>query len=299
MTVLASISRIEPPRPHPEPAGPDPADWINVLGVRISAVDLPGAVARIERAIAEGRRDYVCIRDVHGVVRCRQDAALKAIHNRAFLVTPDGMPLVWALKWSGRRACGRVYGPDLMLALFDSGRRTGLRHFLYGATPDTLERLRAGLLHRFPDARIVGTHAPPFRALTASEEASVAEGINASGADVVWVGLSSPKQEYWMAQMRDRLAAGMLIGVGAAFDFHAGIKRQAPRFIQRSGFEWVFRLACEPRRLWRRYAVAVPSFIGLATAQLLGLMDFPIADGTAQAAPGTGSDADMPAKTTR
>jgi N-acetylglucosaminyldiphosphoundecaprenol N-acetyl-beta-D-mannosaminyltransferase len=254
-----------------------PADWLNLLGVRISAVDIPAAVALIEAAIARGLRGYVCIRDVHGIVKCQSDAELKQVHNQAYLVTPDGMPVVWALKLAGKRA-HRVYGPDLMLALLDNGRRTGMRHFFYGTTPEVLERLVARLEERYPGVEIVGTLAPPFRELTPAEEDGVAAQINATLADVVWVGLGTPKQELWMSRVRDRLTAPILVGVGAAFDFHAGVKRQAPRLVQRSGFEWLFRLACEPRRLARRYAVAVPSFLGLSAAQMLGLRDFPMND---------------------
>src|SRR3954453_12916534 len=219
-----------------------PTDWINLLGVRVSAVNIPTAVTRIESAIATGQKGYICIRDVHGVVKCQKDPALKEIHSRAFLVTPDGMPLVWALKLSGHQEADRVYGPDLMLALFDQGQRHNVRHFLYGTTPKILERLKSGLIAKFPDANVVGVYSPPFRDLTQEEEDNVESLINASTAAIVWVGLSTPKQEFWMARMRHRLTPSMLIGVGAAFDFHAGIKRQAPKFIQRSGFEWAFRL---------------------------------------------------------
>jgi N-acetylglucosaminyldiphosphoundecaprenol N-acetyl-beta-D-mannosaminyltransferase len=252
--------------------------WTNVLGVRISAVNLESATGLIQQAIEDGRRGYVCVRDAHGVVRCQSDPKLRSIHNRAFLVTPDGMPLVWALKHAGHVQSDRVYGPDLMLAVFDAGSRKGVRHFFYGATASTLELLRKRLLERFPEAQIAGSYAPPFRDLSPQEEADVADLINRSGADIVWVGLSSPKQELWMARMRDRLEPSMLIGVGAAVDFHAGLKRQAPRFIQRSGFEWAFRLLCEPRRLWRRYALVVPTFISLSALQKLGLRKFPIED---------------------
>ena len=266
------------------------APWINLLGMRLSALDLEDAAARIERAIGEGRRGYVCIRDAHGVVRCQRDAALRAAHNGAFLVTPDGMPLVWALRLGGHRRADRVYGPDLMLALLDRGRARGTRHFLYGATPETLERLSERLLARFPGARIVGSHAPPFRALTAPETDEIVRRIDGSGAEIVWVGLGTPKQELWMAEMRPRLAAPMLIGVGAAFDFHAGAKRQAPRWVQRSGLEWAFRAIAEPRRLGRRYAVTVPSFLALAAAQALGLRAFPMAP-----EPGSADGTDGPA----
>ncbi|UWM85189.1 WecB/TagA/CpsF family glycosyltransferase [Rhizobium sp. SRDI969] len=253
-----------------------PLEWTNVLGVRISAVNLKSATGFIQKAIEDGRKEYVCVRDAHGIVRCQDDPELRSIHNRAFLVTPDGMPLVWALKRAGYAESDRVYGPDLMLSVFDSGSSRGLRHFLYGATAETLEQLQARLLAKFPQARIVGSYAPPFRKLSTQEETDIADRLNRSGADIIWVGLSSPKQELWMARMRDSLEASMLIGVGAAFDFHAGLKRQAPRFIQRSGFEWVFRLLCEPRRLWRRYALVVPTFISLTAFQRLGLRKFPI-----------------------
>jgi len=220
----------------------------------------------------------------HEHLRRRTIAAVKVAVLTAFgaivlfLVTPDGMPLVWALRHAGHVESDRVYGPDLMLSVFDAGSSKGLRHFLYGATAETLEQLQARLLAKFPQARIVGSYAPPFRNLSTREETDIADRLNRSGADIIWVGLSSPKQELWMARMRDRLEASMLIGVGAAFDFHAGLKRQAPRFIQRSGFEWAFRLLCEPRRLWRRYALVVPTFISLTAFQRLGLRKFPIED---------------------
>ena len=253
-------------------------EWTNVLGVRVSAVNLESATGLIQNAIEDGRKGYVCVRDAHGIVRCQDDAELRSIHNRAFLVTPDGMPLVWALKRAGHLESDRVYGPDLMLSVFDAGRSKGVRHFLYGATTGTLEQLQARLLARFPEAQIVGSYAPPFHQLSQQEETDVADRINRSGADIIWVGLSSPKQELWRARMRYRLDASRLIGVGAAFDFHAGLKRQAPRIIQRSGFEWMFRLLCEPRRLWRRYALVVPTFISLTAFQRLGLRKFPIED---------------------
>ena len=259
--------------------------WTNVLGVRISAVNLESATTRIEAAIAEGRREYICVRDAHGVIRCQGDAELRSAHNRAFMVTPDGMPLLWALKHAGYAGSSRVYGPDLMLSVLQAGRSKGHRHFLYGATAETLERLQARLVEKFPDLCIAGSWAPPFRELSAREEEEVCDRINRSRADVVWVGLGSPKQELWMARMRGRLDAPVLVGVGAAFDFHAGLKPQAPLFIQRSGFEWAFRLCCEPRRLWRRYAVVVPSFLVLRLLQRLGLRQFPIEQDTPDAWP--------------
>ena len=266
-----ALTRSEATMPDVGPRG-----WINLLGVRISAVDLPSAVQRIVAAIAGGQKGYICIRDVHGVVKCQADEELRCVHNRAFMVTPDGMPLVWALRLAGHRAARRVYGPDLMLALFAAGEGFGVRHFLFGSTAATLARLEAELRARFPAARIAGAYSPPFGDWSPAQEAETVRIINAAAADIVWVGLGTPTQELWMGRARASLDAAMLIGVGAAFDFHSGGKRQAPRFIQRSGFEWLFRLASEPRRLGRRYAVAVPAFLGLALAQATGLRRFPI-----------------------
>ncbi len=256
--------------------GPAPIDSINLAGMRISVVNLATATRQVLDLIKSGRKGYVCVRDAHGVVRARKDTELRMIHNRAFMVTPDGMPLVWALRMAGHRQSGRVYGPDLMHELVDRGRDQGVRHFLYGTTTDVLARLEYRLLRRFPGARIVGTYAPPFRELTEEEADDIADRINALGCDIVWVGLSTPKQERWMARMRDRLDAPALVGVGAAFDFHAGMKPQAPAFLQRIGMEWAFRLASEPRRLWRRYAITVPGFIALMVAQKSGIWRFPL-----------------------
>jgi N-acetylglucosaminyldiphosphoundecaprenol N-acetyl-beta-D-mannosaminyltransferase len=255
-------------------------DSVNLLGVRVSAINIPTALARIHEATREGRKGYICIRDAHGLVKFQNDRDLCAVHNHTFLVTPDGMPLVWSLRHLGKRQANRVYGPDLMLALFDHGRNLGLRHFLYGATAECVQKLKQRLSEMAPGAIVTGCYSPPFRALSSNEEANVAEMINATEADVVWVGLSTPKQEFWMARMRERLSAPMLIRVGAAFDFHAGLKRQAPRFVERSGFEWLFRMITEPRRLAKRYAITVPSFIVLIYSQFCRLRAFPLHEPT-------------------
>lgn len=244
---------------------------VNILGVGISAINMGLALGEIERWVRTRTPAYVCLRDVHGVMRCQHDQALRAIHNRAGLVTPDGMPLVWLLRAAGQGHADRVYGPDLMLAVFEAGLSRGYKHFLYGTTEETLARLAANLTRRYPGAAIVGCHAPPFRPLSAAEEREVAQAIETSGADIVWVGLSTPKQESWMAAHSGDLAAPVLIGVGAAFDFHAGKIRQAPRLIQRSGLEWLFRLVIEPRRLWKRYLTSIPGFIFLSFCQATGL----------------------------
>ena len=249
---------------------------VNVLGVGVSVLDLPLAVRLIVTAAQAGQRGYVCVCGAHGIVECQDDPALGRIYSEAFLVTPDGMPLVWALKRAGHVMAGRVYGPDLMHEVVDAGRSTGLRHFLYGATDETLARLRHHLTERSPGAVIAGTFSPPFRPLTEAEEAEIAARIDATEADIVWVGLSAPKQERWMARMRPKLSAPILIGVGAAFDFHAGNTPQAPRWMQERGLEWAFRFAAEPRRLARRYIRVVPRYLVLSWLQTHGVRAFPL-----------------------
>ncbi len=246
----------------------------DILGVQVSAIDMAMATATISSWIAQAKRKYVCVTGVHGIMESARCEELRSIHNAAGMVTPDGMPLVWLLRWAGLRHVDRVYGPDLMLAAFGAEELRKARHFFYGTTEETLAALCARLRQRFPTVRIVGGIAPPFRPLSTAEDSAHVAEINAAGADIVWVGLSTPKQERWMAAHRDRLSAAVLIGVGAAFDMHAGIVPQAPRVLQRSGLEWAFRLCTDPRRLWRRYAVNVPSFIIHILAQKLGLMRF-------------------------
>jgi N-acetylglucosaminyldiphosphoundecaprenol N-acetyl-beta-D-mannosaminyltransferase len=172
---------------------------------------------------------------------------------------------------AGHRHADRVYGPDLMLAMFAAGTGQGVRHFLYGSTSATTARLKSKLLSLYPAARVVGVYNPPIRPVGAPEDDAVCQMINDSGADIVWVGLSTPKQEVWMARHRDRVHCPVFIGVGAAFDIHAGVVRQAPRFIQRSGFEWLFRLALEPRRLVGRYLRNNPAFVALILKQKMDL----------------------------
>jgi N-acetylglucosaminyldiphosphoundecaprenol N-acetyl-beta-D-mannosaminyltransferase len=243
---------------------------LDVLGVQVSAVDIPIAIDEIDRWVRQGYRSYVTLTGVHGIMESVRNEEIRRVHNAAGLVLPDGMPLVWMLWHGGFKFADRVCGPDLMPALFNHSEETGYRHFLYGATLRTLELLKDNLKQKFPAAEIVGAHAPPFRPAGADEDEAVIEAINASAADIVWVGLSTPKQELWMARHRHRLSAPVLIGVGAAFDFHAGLVRQAPRRLQRLGLEWIFRTAMEPRRLAKRYLRNNPSFLALLAAKRLG-----------------------------
>jgi N-acetylglucosaminyldiphosphoundecaprenol N-acetyl-beta-D-mannosaminyltransferase len=244
-------------------------DRVDILGVAVSAINLDDAVAAIERWIDEDCRKYVCITGAHGVMESRRDKRLRRIFANAGLVTPDGMPLVWVARLLGRKRTRRVYGPDLMRTLTALSPLRGYRQFYYGGDEGVAEKLRRVLTSQHPELECVGAICPPFRALSKEEDDAIVNAINASRPDILWVGLSTPKQELWMAAHVGRIQAPVMIGVGAAFDFLAGVKRQAPRWMQRSGLEWLFRLCSEPQRLWRRYAFIVPGFAILATGRLL------------------------------
>jgi N-acetylglucosaminyldiphosphoundecaprenol N-acetyl-beta-D-mannosaminyltransferase len=248
------------------------ATRVDVLGVTVDAQTLDDAVDRIAGWVERGHADYVCVTGVHGVMESQDDPDLRQIHNDAGMVTTDGMPLVWL---SRRRAPAgvdveRVYGPDLMDAAFARSETAGWRHFLFGASVETLERLRARLAERYPRARIVGALSPPFGSVDAAEDETITSEISAAHPDIVWVGLSTPKQERWMAAHVGRVQAPVLVGVGAAFDYHAGVKRQAPRWIRQAGLEWAFRMATEPRRLAGRYLANNPRFLWMLARQALG-----------------------------
>jgi N-acetylglucosaminyldiphosphoundecaprenol N-acetyl-beta-D-mannosaminyltransferase len=216
----------------------------------------------MQAVIAAGGRGYVTAAAVNLVMSAREDPQTRAAVLGATLAVPDGQPLVWALRALGHARATRVYGPDLMARFCARAALSGTPMYLYGGrTPEALALLEQRLRERFPGLRIAGGYSPPFRALSAEEERDVIAAIDASGAEVVWVGTGQPKQEKWMLAMRPRLSAPLLVGVGAAFDFHAGLVSQAPRWMQRSGLEWAYRLSREPRRLWRRYARYNPLFV--------------------------------------
>lgn len=244
----------------------------NVLGVGVSALTLPQTRDLIVGVRGQLRRGYICVSGVHGVMEAQDDPALKAIHNAAWLVTPDGMPLVWL----GPPGVERVYGPDLLLAVCDAGRAAGLTHYFYGGAPGVAEQLGARLAARFPGLRVAGSFTPPFRALTPEELSALRADVARTRPDVIWVGLSTPKQERFMAAHAPLLDAGVLIGVGAAFDFHTQRVRQAPRWMQRSGLEWFFRACSEPRRLGPRYLRNNPRFLLHLALQRLGLRKYPL-----------------------
>jgi N-acetylglucosaminyldiphosphoundecaprenol N-acetyl-beta-D-mannosaminyltransferase len=244
----------------------------NVQGVGISELTLAKATDLVIGAKGSNKLGYVCVCTVHSIGEARADPSFRKILNDSWLSTPDGMPLVWM----GPLGVSRVYGPDLLLDVCDKGRATGLRHYFYGGNTGVAQELAEKLAVRFPGLAISGTHTPPFRDLSAEELSLLSQEIAQAGTDVVWVGLGMPKQERFMAGPGRSIAAPLLIGVGAAFDFHSGRVRQAPSWIQRSGLEWLFRLCMEPRRLFWRYATTNTGFIARFAAQKLGLRNYPL-----------------------
>lgn len=244
------------------PAFVPATDTLSILGVDVAAVAYEPTIARLLDAITRRQKLRVHFCTVHTVIEATRDERLRTRLNAAEVVAPDGMPLVWVARLRGRMS-ERVCGPDVMPALLDRGRAIGARHFFYGGAPGIADRLAARMRARYPGVEIVGTYSPPFRPLTDEEDDDVVRMLEASGADCIWVGLGSPRQEHWLAEHRDRLSAPLLLAVGAAFDFHAGSKRRAPRLMQRTGTEWLFRLASEPRRLIGRYVRTNTLFVWL------------------------------------
>ena len=246
----------------------------DILGVGISAVNLELARDTVMDWVHNDRRDYVTVTGVHGVIEAQDDEAFKTILNDAGLTVPDGMPMVWLSWLNGFKQVDRVFGPDLMLALTEALAGEKRSAFYYGGQPGIAEELSQVLGARFPGLRCAGAWTPPFRALTAQEESEITQMINNSGADIVWVGLSTPKQERWMARFRSRLTAPALIAVGAAFDYHTDRISRAPRWMQRSGLEWFYRLCQDPKRLWQRYLRNNPLFAWYLLCQKLRLRSF-------------------------
>ena len=226
---------------------------LSVFGVPISALTMGELLSMIDGWIVRRERHYLCTLDVHALMESQSAPDVRHIYQSASIVTPDGVPLVWLLRRAGYRQADRICGPDLMPALFERSQHASYRHFLYGASESTLVLLKRNLLARFPAATIVGCYSPPYRALTAQEERDTVSRLNEAAPDIVWVGLGAPKQDRWMGAYRAKLNAPVLIGVGAAFDMMAGTVKRAPRFMQRTGCEWAFRVMQEPGRLWRRY----------------------------------------------
>ena len=245
-----------------------PLERTDVLGVAITVVDMQSALDAVDVACGGGKGGYVCFTNVHAVVTAHDDAVFREVTNGSLMSVADGKPVHWFARWIRGAAVGHVPGPDFMLEAL--ARFPGSRHFLYGSTPATLERLVARLETRIPGLKFCGAFSPPFGAVSDAQKRADYVKINEARPDFVWVGLGAPKQEKWMAEARSAVAPAVLFGVGAAFDFHAGTAPRAPRWMGRAGLEWLFRLASEPRRLWRRYLVTNSRFLWYVLGSLLG-----------------------------
>ena len=235
--------------------------WANLLGTPVSSVDMNTAITLIDEWIDADQRVYVCICTVHTLMEARRSREMRDAVAGASMNTPDGMPLVWLLRRRGHRRTAQVCGPELLPTYVSTSRARSRRHFFYGGGEGVAEELASQLRARFPGAEVVGAVAPPFGSVEELCTQAAADEINATDPDVIWIGLSTPKQDLWMARMRPRLTAPVLIGVGAAFDFNAGTLKRSPRWMSNLGFEWLYRLYREPRRLWRRYLVNNSAFL--------------------------------------
>jgi N-acetylglucosaminyldiphosphoundecaprenol N-acetyl-beta-D-mannosaminyltransferase len=248
----------------------------NVLGVGIHATTMEEAVY-LSRCLLQSRAQaYVCLTGVHGVMEAQRNAQMRCILNQAALCLPDGMPTVWLGRAQGHQQMARVYGPDYMAELCQLGLRLGYRHFLYGGKPGVAALLRQRLQLRFPGIQIVGTFTPPFGELSAAQQLDLRHQLAASQPDILWIGLSTPKQERFMAGHLGKLDVTLMVGVGAAFDIHAGLATDSPHWVKQCGLQWLDRLRKEPRRLWRRYLANNPAFLWNTVLQMTQARHFPI-----------------------
>lgn len=248
----------------------------NVLGIGVHALSLEDAVDAIASAVLSRQRGYICVASVHGIMEARRDSYLERTFREAFLVVPDGVPTVWVGRAQGL-SITRVFGPDLMLAVLQEKRLSHAKHYLYGGAPDVAKQLEQALLEKCAGLQIVGAYCPPFRSLSSAEEKEVVDEIHRVQPDIMWVGLSTPKQERFMAEYLPKLSTTLMVGVGAAFDFHTGRINDSPVWVKRMGLQWLHRLAQDPKRLWRRYLFNNPPFAWNAILQVLGLKHFSLA----------------------
>lgn len=246
----------------------------NVLGVGVNAINLDQALTLFESWLGNGDRGYVCVTGVHGVMEAQRDPSLRKILNGSLLTTPDGVPTVWVGRLQGFSRMGHVCGPDLMAQVCRLSCTKGYTHYFYGGGPGTSEQLKQALTARFPGLKVVGTYTPPFRPLNMEEEQELLRRVASVKPDIFWVGLSTPKQERFMAEYLHKLEAKIMVGVGAAFDFHSGKMKDSPKWIQAVGLAWVYRLSKEPFRLARRYARNNPAFLWKIGLQLAGFSKY-------------------------
>ena len=251
-----------------------PAGRVNVLGVGVHAVNMQNTALLLEALIKKGGKGYVCLTGVHGIMEAQRDPGLKSIFTEALLVAPDGMPTVWMGRLQGFSRIQRVFGPDLMVDVIGREEFRNCTHFLCGGEPGVAERLGDEILRRFPWIRIAGTYSPPFRPLTAIEEGELKAKVRSSRPDIIWVGLSTPKQERFMARYLPVLDTKLMIGVGAAFLFHTGALQDSPKWVKNAGLQWLHRLLQEPSRLWKRYLLNNSGFIFCVLLQLIGLKQY-------------------------
>lgn len=248
----------------------------NVLGVGVSAINMEHALSLLESAITSGKKGYICVTGVHGIMEAQRDTAFRKILNDSLLTTPDGMPTVWVGKVQGFRCMERVYGPDFMLKVCELSRQRGYTQFFYGGMPGVAEQLKSVLTSGFPGLRVVGTYCPPFRTLNGKEETELRELVSSTRPDIFWVGLSTPKQERFMAEYIHKLDTTVMVGVGAAFNVHVGLMRDSPDWLKKAGLQWFHRLLQEPSRLWKRYLINNPLFLWKIALQLSSLKKYPI-----------------------
>jgi len=243
----------------------------NVLGVGISAISMADAVHYTDKFLESGARGYICVTGVHGIMEAQDDERFRQILNSSFLTTPDGKPTVWVGHWQGLKKMARVYGPDFMLELCRLSVARGYRHFFYGGRPGIAAELQEKLTLRFPGLQVVGTYTPPFRSLTPQEEDELEDQLRETKPDILWCGLSTPKQERFMALYIDRMPVKLMVGVGAAFDINSENLKDAPKWMKEAGLQWLYRVIQEPRRLAGRYFKNNPRFIWLTFLQLVGM----------------------------
>jgi len=246
-------------------------DYVSILGVKVHATSMDRAVSRIQSALANGERGYICVTGVQGVMEAQSDSNLKRIINGALLNIPDGRPTVWVGWLRGFFKMRQVTGPCMMLEISKLSRQKGYTHFFYGGNDGVADQLKNSLTQRFPGMNVVGTYTPPFRPLNADEEAALIRMVGELKPDFFWVGLSTPKQERFMDQYISKLDAKLMVGVGAAFDIHTGRIKDAPYWMKVTGLQWIHRIYQDPARLWKRYLVNNPKFVYRITLELLGL----------------------------
>lgn len=248
---------------------------VDVLGVQIAPLEMEGALTRLLKALHEREKGYVCLAGVHGIMEAHRNPAHREAYAGSMLTIPDGMPTVWVGHWHGHTAMRRTTGPDLMIEILSRPEFAGYTHFLYGGKQGIAQELEQTLRRNIEGLRIVGTYTPPFRELTPNEESLFIDTVHACRPDIIWVGISTPRQERFMQRMLPRLDTTLMFGVGAAFDFHTGRIKDCPDWVKRAGLQWLDRLLQDPKHLWRRYLRNNPSFLWHIMLQLTGLKRYP------------------------